>query len=90
MDLKVLVLWFKCVVIHMNFKNQNAGEQYSAISLNPNGFRRAKLIHITVALNSTRYLRNETEFLPWEIANMNMQYLHEMFDRTEVYGPMQV
>lgn len=50
---------------------------------------RAKLIHITVALNSTRYLRNETEFLPWDIANMNMQYLHEMFDRTEVYGPMQ-
>ncbi|XP_034541819.1 alanyl (membrane) aminopeptidase a [Notolabrus celidotus] len=51
---------------------------------------RAKLIDVTLALNSTRFLRYEYEYLPWESAVRNLQYFVFMFDRTEVYGPMQV
>lgn len=50
---------------------------------------RAKLIDVTLALNSTRFLRNETAYLPWESAVRNLEYFVLMFDRTEVYGPMQ-
>ncbi|KAM7002050.1 alanyl (membrane) aminopeptidase-like b [Tautogolabrus adspersus] len=50
---------------------------------------RAKLVDVTLALNSTRFLRNETEYLPWESAVKNLQYFVLMFDRSEVYGPMQ-
>ncbi|XP_074533010.1 alanyl (membrane) aminopeptidase-like b isoform X2 [Halichoeres trimaculatus] len=50
---------------------------------------RAKLVDVTLALNSTRFLRNETEYLPWESAVRNMKYIVRMFDRSEVYGPMQ-
>uniref|UniRef100_UPI0037E79971 alanyl (membrane) aminopeptidase-like b n=1 Tax=Semicossyphus pulcher TaxID=241346 RepID=UPI0037E79971 len=51
---------------------------------------RAKLIDVTLALNSTRFLREETAFLPWESAVRNLNYFVLMFDRSEVYGPMQV
>uniref|UniRef100_A0A3B4ZL34 Aminopeptidase n=1 Tax=Stegastes partitus TaxID=144197 RepID=A0A3B4ZL34_9TELE len=51
---------------------------------------RAKLVDVTLALNSTRFLRHETEFLPWESALRNLEYFVLMFDRSEVYGPMQV
>uniref|UniRef100_A0A3Q1F5F9 Aminopeptidase n=1 Tax=Acanthochromis polyacanthus TaxID=80966 RepID=A0A3Q1F5F9_9TELE len=50
---------------------------------------RAKLIDVTLALNSTLFLRNEREFLPWESAVTNLHYFVLMFDRSEVYGPMQ-
>uniref|UniRef100_A0A3Q3EYU0 Aminopeptidase n=1 Tax=Labrus bergylta TaxID=56723 RepID=A0A3Q3EYU0_9LABR len=50
---------------------------------------RAKIVDVTLALNATRFLRNETEFLPWESAVRNLEYFVLMFDRTEVYGPMQ-
>uniref|UniRef100_A0A3Q0RHY4 Aminopeptidase n=1 Tax=Amphilophus citrinellus TaxID=61819 RepID=A0A3Q0RHY4_AMPCI len=50
---------------------------------------RAKLVNVTLALNSTLFLKNETEFLPWESAVMNLEYFILMFDRSEVYGPMQ-
>nr|XP_046249908.1 alanyl (membrane) aminopeptidase a [Scatophagus argus] len=50
---------------------------------------RAKLVDVTLALNSTRYLQNETEYIPWESAVRNLEYFVHMFDRTEVYGPMQ-
>uniref|UniRef100_A0A3B4ZIV6 Aminopeptidase n=1 Tax=Stegastes partitus TaxID=144197 RepID=A0A3B4ZIV6_9TELE len=50
---------------------------------------RAKLVDVTLALNSTRFLRHETEFLPWESALRNLEYFVLMFDRSEVYGPMQ-
>ncbi|KAF7645074.1 hypothetical protein LDENG_00210690 [Lucifuga dentata] len=51
---------------------------------------RAKIVDVTLALNATRFLRNETEYLPWEsvVTNLNF-YFVSMFDRTEVYGPMQ-
>uniref|UniRef100_A0A3Q4I5P4 Aminopeptidase n=1 Tax=Neolamprologus brichardi TaxID=32507 RepID=A0A3Q4I5P4_NEOBR len=51
---------------------------------------RAKLVNVTLALNSTLFLTNETTFLPWESAVRNLEYFILMFDRSEVYGPMQV
>ncbi|XP_044047927.1 alanyl (membrane) aminopeptidase a [Siniperca chuatsi] len=50
---------------------------------------RAKLVNVTLALNSTRFLRNERAYLPWESAVRNLEYFVLMFDRSEVYGPMQ-
>ncbi|XP_034444137.1 aminopeptidase Ey-like [Hippoglossus hippoglossus] len=50
---------------------------------------RAKLVDVTLALNLTRFLRNETEFIPWKSAMTNLGYFVLMFDRSEVYGPMQ-
>ncbi|XP_070687597.1 alanyl (membrane) aminopeptidase-like b [Pempheris klunzingeri] len=50
---------------------------------------RAKLIDVALALNSTRFLRNERAYLPWESAVRNLEYFVLMFDRSEVYGPMQ-
>ncbi|KAF0040887.1 hypothetical protein F2P81_006785 [Scophthalmus maximus] len=50
---------------------------------------RAKLVDVTLALNLTRFLRNDTEYLPWRSAVRNLEYFVHMFDRSEVYGPMQ-
>ncbi|XP_071362940.1 alanyl (membrane) aminopeptidase-like b [Trachinotus anak] len=50
---------------------------------------RAKLVDVTLALNFTRFLYSETAYLPWESAVRNLDYFVLMFDRTEVYGPMQ-
>ena len=51
---------------------------------------RSKYVNVTLALDSTRFLRNETEYIPWRAAIRNLQYFILMFERTEVYGPMQV
>uniref|UniRef100_A0A667ZA41 Aminopeptidase n=1 Tax=Myripristis murdjan TaxID=586833 RepID=A0A667ZA41_9TELE len=50
---------------------------------------RAKLVNVTLALNATRFLRNETELIPWESAVTNLRYIIAMFDRSEVFGPIQ-
>ncbi|KAM9351954.1 alanyl (membrane) aminopeptidase-like b [Symphorus nematophorus] len=50
---------------------------------------RAKLVDVTLALNLTHFLRNESAFIPWESAVRNLEYFVLMFDRTEVYGAMQ-
>uniref|UniRef100_A0A8C9X615 Aminopeptidase n=1 Tax=Sander lucioperca TaxID=283035 RepID=A0A8C9X615_SANLU len=50
---------------------------------------RAKLVEVTLALNSTRFLRKELDFLPWQLTVRNLEYFVVMFDRSEVYGPMQ-
>uniref|UniRef100_A0A8B9L915 Aminopeptidase n=1 Tax=Astyanax mexicanus TaxID=7994 RepID=A0A8B9L915_ASTMX len=50
---------------------------------------RAKYVNVTLALSTTKYLINETEYIPWESALNNLQYFILMFDRSEVYGPMQ-
>lgn len=52
-------------------------------------FLRVKLVDVTLPLNLTRFLRNETAYLPWESTIRNFQYFVLMFDRTEVFGPMQ-
>ncbi|KAL6107369.1 uncharacterized protein ACO6RY_11025 [Pungitius sinensis] len=50
---------------------------------------RAKLVEVALALNSTCFLQDETEFLPWKLAVRNLEYFVLMFDRSEVNGPMQ-
>ncbi|KAK5928609.1 hypothetical protein CgunFtcFv8_013661 [Champsocephalus gunnari] len=51
---------------------------------------RAKLVNVTLALNLTRFIRNEMELIPWAATISNLGYFVRMFDRSEVYGPMQM
>lgn len=51
---------------------------------------RAKLISTTLALKTTKYLSKERDYIPWETALRNLNYYILMFDRTEVYGALQV
>nr|AVZ46158.1 Aminopeptidase N [Otocyon megalotis] len=48
----------------------------------------AQIIPVTLALNSTLFLIQETEYMPWEAALSSLSYFKLMFDRSEVYGPM--
>lgn len=48
------------------------------------------MVPTTLALRTTTYLSEETEYLPWQSAINNLQYYHQMLDRTEVFQPMQV
>ncbi|KAG7468183.1 hypothetical protein MATL_G00140120 [Megalops atlanticus] len=50
---------------------------------------RAKILNITLALTTTKYLSREREYMPWESAINNLDDFFLLFDRTEVYGPMQ-
>uniref|UniRef100_W5LQ28 Aminopeptidase n=1 Tax=Astyanax mexicanus TaxID=7994 RepID=W5LQ28_ASTMX len=50
---------------------------------------RAKIISTTVALNTTKFLSEEKEYMPWEAAVKNLNYFFLMFDRSEVYGALQ-
>lgn len=52
--------------------------------------QRAKIIPTVLALQTTKYLDKETEYIPWKSAVNNLDYFYLMFDRSEVYGPMQV
>lgn len=53
-------------------------------------FIRAQLVPTTLALRTTTYLSEETEYLPWQSAINNLHYYHQVLDRTQVYQPMQV
>ncbi len=53
-------------------------------------FFRAHRLNVTIALNLTKYLVNDTEYIPWESALKNLDHLVLMFDRSEVYGPITV
>lgn len=70
----------------MLLTNTGAQKHYRAVSVS----LRAKYVDVTLALNSTRFLRNETEFVPWEAAMRNFGYFILMLERTEACGPMQV
>lgn len=48
----------------------------------------AQKVPITLALDNTLFLQNETEYMPWEAALSSLSYFQLMFDRSEVYGPM--
>ncbi|XP_022366845.1 aminopeptidase N isoform X1 [Enhydra lutris kenyoni] len=48
----------------------------------------AQMVPITLALNSTLFLNQEREYMPWEAALSSLSYFKLMFDRSEVYGPM--
>ncbi|TNN70174.1 Aminopeptidase N [Liparis tanakae] len=50
---------------------------------------RAKMVDTTLALRTTKFLDKEVEYMPWETARRNLNYFYLMFDRSEVYGPMQ-
>ncbi|XP_051978901.1 aminopeptidase N-like isoform X2 [Xyrauchen texanus] len=50
---------------------------------------KAGIVPTTLALRTTKYLHSETEYMPWEAALDNLEYFYLMFDRTEVYSPMQ-
>ncbi|XP_029317139.1 aminopeptidase Ey-like [Cottoperca gobio] len=50
---------------------------------------RAKMVSTTLALRTTKFLDKEVEYMPWETARRNLNYFFLMFDRSEVYGPMQ-
>ncbi|XP_071345766.1 aminopeptidase Ey-like [Trachinotus anak] len=50
---------------------------------------RAKMVTTTLALKTTKFLNKEVEYMPWETASRNLNYFFLMFDRSEVYGPMQ-
>ncbi|XP_073724650.1 alanyl (membrane) aminopeptidase b, tandem duplicate 1 [Misgurnus anguillicaudatus] len=50
---------------------------------------KAGIIDTTLALDTTKYLLTEKEYMPWEAALDNLDYFYLMFDRTEVYGHMQ-
>ncbi|XP_049926517.1 aminopeptidase Ey-like isoform X2 [Epinephelus moara] len=52
-------------------------------------FARAKMVNTTLALTTTKFLNKEVEYMPWETARRNLNYFFLMFDRSEVYGPMQ-
>lgn len=50
----------------------------------------AQKMPVTLALDNTRFLIRETEYMPWATALSSLNYFKLMFDRTEVYGPMKV
>ncbi|XP_054628016.1 aminopeptidase Ey-like [Dunckerocampus dactyliophorus] len=50
---------------------------------------RAKMVSLTLALSTTKFLQKEVEYLPWQTASNNLDYFYLMFDRSDVYGPMQ-
>ncbi|XP_035484995.2 aminopeptidase Ey isoform X1 [Scophthalmus maximus] len=50
---------------------------------------KANIVNTTLALRTTKFLSKEIEYVPWETATRNLGYFYLMFDRSEVYGPMQ-
>ncbi|XP_063046776.1 aminopeptidase N-like [Engraulis encrasicolus] len=48
----------------------------------------SRMLNVTVAFQTTRYLVEEREYIPWQAAASSFYYFFYMFDRTEVYGPM--
>ncbi|KAF3854282.1 hypothetical protein F7725_022337 [Dissostichus mawsoni] len=50
---------------------------------------RAKIIPTVLALKTTKYLQLERDYVPWKSALNNLDFFYLMFDRSEVYGPMQ-
>ncbi|XP_027019984.1 aminopeptidase N isoform X2 [Tachysurus fulvidraco] len=50
---------------------------------------RASIININLALRVTKYLSMEREYIPWEAALRSLSSLFDVFERNEVYGPMQ-
>ncbi|XP_042843592.1 aminopeptidase N [Panthera tigris] len=48
----------------------------------------AQKVPVTLALNNTLFLIQETEYMPWQAALSSLSYFKLMFDRSEVYGPM--
>lgn len=60
------------------------------INIVPFIYFRASIINITLALRMTKYLSVERDYIPWEAALRSLSSSFDLFDRSEVYGPMQV
>ncbi|XDV53211.1 hypothetical protein PO909_021777 [Leuciscus waleckii] len=50
---------------------------------------RAKIVPVTVALKTTKYLIKEREYMPWQSALNNLDYFYLMFTQTDVYELLQ-
>ncbi|XP_050959974.1 aminopeptidase N [Labeo rohita] len=50
---------------------------------------RAKMIPVTLALKTTKYLSEEREYMPWQSALNNLDYFYLMFTQTDVYELLQ-
>uniref|UniRef100_A0A673I072 Aminopeptidase n=1 Tax=Sinocyclocheilus rhinocerous TaxID=307959 RepID=A0A673I072_9TELE len=50
---------------------------------------RAKIIPVTLALKTTKYLSEEREYMPWQSALNNLDYFYLMFTQTDVYELLQ-
>ncbi|XP_056137151.1 aminopeptidase N-like [Lampris incognitus] len=50
---------------------------------------RARFISTVLALKTTKYLSKEWGYIPWKSALNNLDFFELMFDRSDVYGPMQ-
>ncbi|KAK2918250.1 hypothetical protein Q8A73_004996 [Channa argus] len=88
----------------VNYNPENWERLLTQLEINPHGIpvmnraqliddafnlARAKIVDVTLALNTTHFLHDERAYLPWESAVRNLEYFVLMFDRSEVYGPMQ-
>ncbi|XP_040270073.1 aminopeptidase N-like [Bufo bufo] len=49
---------------------------------------RAQIISTTRALETTKFLSKDVEYMPWQAAVSSLSYFTQMFDRSDVYGPM--
>ncbi|XP_056427950.1 aminopeptidase N [Hyla sarda] len=49
---------------------------------------RAQIIDNTRALETTKFLSKDVEYMPWQAAISSLSYFTQMFDRSDVYGPM--
>ncbi|XP_068131335.1 aminopeptidase N-like [Hyperolius riggenbachi] len=75
---------------------QKLNEDFSAIPLinraqiidDAFNLARAKLVPTTRALETTKFLSKDFEYMPWQAALSSLSYFVQMFDRTEVFGPM--
>ncbi|XP_066504825.1 aminopeptidase Ey-like [Hoplias malabaricus] len=51
---------------------------------------RAKMIPISLAINTTRFLWKERDYVPWKAALDNLDYFYLMFDQTALYNSIQM
>lgn len=88
----------------VNYDEENWKRIQRQLETNPSAIpviNRAQVIHdafdlasaqkvpVTLALDNTLFLIRDTEYLPWQAALSSLSYFKLMFDRSEVYAPMQ-
>lgn len=81
----MLLIWRGMEAVASVAENEGVRQHLKAASVS----LRAKLVNVTLALDSTRFLRKETEYIPWEAAMRNLQYFVFMLQHTEAFGPLQ-
>lgn len=47
---------------------------------------KSQLIDYRFAMEATKYLRNEVDYLPWDSALMSFSYIDDMLQRSAIYG----